>query len=112
VPDLAVAVEIPPSSSKWRTAGKGTVFKYKDLAASADGAKSVLLKAGTASKAKILVKAKGPTTPLPGPVLGSYFTNNPSVIVQLVNGSGESWSSEFVAPAQRNDVRTFEDKLP
>ena len=78
---LIVEADVAMSSTLWTSAGaKG--FKYTDAAGSADGIQKVVLAAGAAGKAKVLVKGKGAN--LPDPPAGPFSL---PVTVQLVNSS-------------------------
>ena len=109
VPTLATKVIVPPASA-WISKGtKG--FQYKDKTATFDGAKIVVLKPGVAGKAKVRVLAKGVNLPAPAPVSPTQFFNqDPQVTVQLLNGLGNCWTSEFTVPPRKNDGTRFKDK--
>lgn len=64
-------------------------YKYFDFFAEDDGVFNVLLKGGTAGKAKILVKGKDGQIPLP--ILG--LDSSGDAIVQLQNSGGGCWSA-------------------
>jgi cysteine-rich repeat protein len=103
---------LAPSGTAWRSSGK-SAFKYRDSGATADGLKSIVLKAGGPGKAKIILKARGLNLPTPVPEGPSaFFQQTPSVIVQLINSSGVCWSTEFTPPASTNLDARFTDLLP
>lgn len=113
VPSLAMELVVPPSVINWSVRGGNKGFKYKDSAAIEDGARSITMAAGDTNKAKVIFKAKGVATPLPGPVGVPYFDQDSSLIVQLLNNtSGICWSSDLATPALKNDPENFKDKFP
>lgn len=91
--------------------GKG--WKYKDKPTSADGVLKLVLKGGDAGRAKIIVKAKGTSLPLPGPASGTaYFNQDAAVTVQLLsNDGGACFESTFTTPAKKSEAEQFKDKL-
>lgn len=107
---LALQAVVPPAGTCngqpcWRATSTG--FKYGDPDAAADGVTKVILKSGSAGKAKIIVKGGGSaldTPPLP-------LSQDPQVIVQLKRTSvgSECWESRFSAPATKNDGSQFKD---
>ncbi len=109
VPALVSSAIIPPgdacnSGPCWKATGsKG--FKYKDDILSAGGVQTVILKAGTAGKAKIIVKAKGADLQMPSLPLAQ----DAAVVVQLKNIDGECWEARYSGPATKNDDRQFKD---
>ena len=114
VRSLATAVVVAPGGAWQSKAPKG--WKYKDKSGTSDGAQQVQLKTGAAGKTKAQLKARGLNLPMPVPFSpNKYFKQDPSVIVQLVNGTGTCWTSEF-SPAgngtKKNDGEQFKAKSP
>jgi len=94
------------------TSNKG--FKFKDSTGANAGVITLLLRAGAANKAKVTLKSKGSAlgAELPGPAGATYFDQDSSVIVQLINSLGMCWSSEYATPAVKHDPQNFKDKFP
>jgi hypothetical protein len=93
----------PPAGDGW---------KYKDRDTTSDGMLRMLLKGGSAGKSKIIVKAKGPAIPLPGPVGGIYLNQDPNVVVQLVSSDGGvCFETTLSTPAKKNQADQFNDRL-
>jgi len=90
--------------------GKG--WKYKDRDSASEGVLRMLLKGGSAGKAKIIVKAKGSALPLPTPVgEDSYLTQDANVIAQLISSDGGvCFETTFSTPAQKNVEDQFKDR--
>jgi hypothetical protein len=76
---------------------KPTGFKYKDKDNSPNGPQQILLKAGLAGKAKIIVKGRGSDLDVPPLPLAQPVT------VQLVNTDGVCWEAVYSAPAIKNE---------
>jgi hypothetical protein len=93
----------------WKRLSRG--FRYKNLLASDDGVRMLLLKEGQNDRAKLLLKGKGPNLALPAPFSGQEILDqDPSVTVQLVNTAGFCWEATYAAPAQSNHPDLFRDK--
>lgn len=90
----------------WQATSKG--FAYRDPAGAADGITKVVLKAGAAGKAKIIVKGGGEALDTPALPLAQ----DPQVIVQLRNTfqAGRCWEARYSPPAKKNDTLQFKDK--
>ncbi|RMD82732.1 MAG: exo-alpha-sialidase [Candidatus Dadabacteria bacterium] len=90
----------------WQSRTDG--FRYKDGKQENGAVKLLQLRAGTGGKARIKVKAVGPTLgppPLP-------LSQSPSVTIQLINReSGGCWESIF-SSALTNDSAQFKAKAP
>lgn len=90
----------------WRAKGSKLTYRSRERVPGG-GRRSTLkltLVAGTDGKAKILAKGRGVALgldPLP-------WTQ--PVRVQLLNGQGQCWEAEYVAPAQRNGAGRFTDR--
>jgi len=89
-----------------RLSDKG--FRYKDLIGAFGGVQKIILKSGDTGKAKALVKSRGDQIEMP-PI---PIPQEPSVVVQLVNGEGQCWDAAYTAPADGNDIRGFRDRTP
>jgi hypothetical protein len=47
---------------------------------------------------------------MPAPASSTaFFDQSPGVLVQLVNSAGACWTSEFTAPAKKNEGDRFKD---
>jgi hypothetical protein len=103
-PPALASQSIVPGGPPWEA--KGAKFKYKDKQGSNSGITKVLLKAGDAGKAKIVVKGKGSFLDTPA----LPFGQNPTVIVQMSNDLGVCWESRFSPPAKKNDTEQFKAK--
>lgn len=90
----------------WTTTAKG--FTYADPDAASDGIRKMVLKSGSAGKAKILIKGGG--TALDTPDLP--LDQDPQVVVQLKNDfqGGRCWEARFSGPAKKNDAAQFKDR--
>lgn len=77
----------------WRASSSG--FKYKDRALTPDGISQVLLKSGSAGRAKISVKGKGADLQLPAPP----FTSLPLTIQLERLDSTVCWEATYSAPS-------------
>lgn len=91
--------------------GKG--WKYKDPDRGSQGVERMILKAGASGKAKIVIKGKGSSLPLPAPFSGSMMLEQDTdVIVQLVSSDGGAcFETTLPAPATKNEPAQFNDKL-
>jgi hypothetical protein len=94
----------------WKAlASKGFVFK--DRAATHDGVRQIVLRAGEAGKGAILVSGAGSGLPLPGPKASGipYLDAEPGVTVQLHESStGNCWESSVdAADVQKNTEEQF-----
>jgi cysteine-rich repeat protein len=88
--------------TNWRAKGqKG--FTYKDKLGVPDGVTTVVLGAGDAGKAKIVVGAKGPNLPFPAGLLG--VPSIPPLVVQL-RGHGECWGAGYVQAGVKRNTAT------
>jgi len=81
--------------------------KYTDKAGTPHGVSSLLLKPGTAGKAKVQLKAKGENTPVPVLPLPTPV----DLRVQLRAGNGECWEGWFgEAGTLKNDASQYKAK--
>jgi hypothetical protein len=95
LPELHAKAEVPPGGvcddrPCWRSAGS-TSFKYTDRAGTPNGITKLLLKAGDAGRARVILKAKGdplPAIELPLPL---------PLRVQLQSTSGDCWEALYDA---------------
>jgi hypothetical protein len=85
----------------WKASKNG--FKYRDKLLDPDGLAQILLRSGSATKAKILVKGKGDNLPMPALPL------TPKVTVQLKNDEGFCWQAEYSTPS-KNQADQFKAK--
>jgi hypothetical protein len=98
------------NASCWQRIG-ARGFRYRDRLHLADGIHRILLRTGTAGRARIVFKAKGDKLPLPTPAAGkNLVSQDPTATVQLVNSEGQCWSAEYQAPAKRSNSTVFKDK--
>jgi hypothetical protein len=110
-PSLVSEIVIPPSQVRWSVSGGQRGYRYRDVDGLEGGVKTLQIKTGAEGKAKITLKAGGAALPLPGPVGGAYFDQDPGVVVQLINAdSGQCWAAEMASPPLKTDSRTFRDK--
>jgi hypothetical protein len=105
---LVVEMQVPAggtcsSGPCWGQTGSG--FRYADAALTNDGAQRLILRAGAAGKAKILVGAKGPNLGMP-----AMLSVAPPLTVQVKNGNGECWGAVFSAAPIRNTSELFKAK--
>lgn len=87
----------------WRETNSG--FLFKDLNMDPDGAFKLKLKASGNGKGKIQVRGKGPFLSIPPLPL----SQDPSVLVQILNSDGNCWEANFNAPAKQNTADRFTD---
>lgn len=110
VPALVSEAEMPAGGycrgkACWKRLPNDKGFSYKDGDRTPDGVAKLLLKAGAAGRAKLLLTAKGASfavPPLPA-------AQDARLTIQLRNGAGTCWSAEFAAPAFLNDGEVFKD---
>ncbi len=76
----------------WKAIKDG--FKYNDKLLDPDGIQQLLLKAGPATKAKIIAKGKGVNLPMPTLPLTTTVT------VQLKNDAGVCWEAKYSVPTK------------
>ena len=110
-PALRVHVRVPGGGTChgkpcWKAGGNG-ILKYADKDATPDGVTSASLRPGIGGKAQIQVKARGMHLALPT----LPFAQDPAVAVQLKSSTGVCWGATYAAPAARNDVQQFKDKV-
>ena len=94
----------PPSGKGWR---------YLDRDMTSEGVQRMILKGGSAGRAKIVFKAKGAAVPLPAPFNSEkFFEQDANVIAQLLSSDGGTcFESTLPAPARKNVAHLFKDKL-
>ena len=83
----------------WRASGRG--FRYVDKDRTPNGIQQVVLKAGSAGKAQIIVQGKGALLPHPALPIADL-----PVTVQLVSGAGQCWAATY-GSSLRNDGEQF-----
>jgi hypothetical protein len=99
-----VSQAVVPGGANWEQTGAG--FKYKDPLAANDGISKIVLKAGEAGKAKIIVKGKDDNLDMPTLPLAQ----DPQVVVQLRNSGGVCWEARYSPPTIKNETEQFKDK--
>jgi cysteine-rich repeat protein len=82
----------------WRPIGS-TGFKYKDKERRSDGLNTLLLKAGTAGKARLLAKGKGPNLQIRQLPLITPVT------VQLQATNGVCWEAVYTTPLKSDETQ-------
>ena len=115
IPSLKLGVSAPAggmcgSKACWKQLGGASPkgFKYQDPDLTPSGTQIVILKAGAADKAKILVKGKGANLPAT-----TAFPQDTDVTAQLVRSDGGvCWQAVYPAPALKNSGGKFKDKIP
>ena len=85
----------------WVASSSG--YRYKDRGLTSDGIENLLLRSGSAGKAKVIMKGKGPNLPLPP--LGLALP----VTAQLKNSSNQCWEADYPS-AINNDAKQFKAK--
>lgn len=98
---------VPPDAAKWAATSSG--FRYRDRNGTADGVGVVIARAGTAGRARGLLRASGDNLALP-PLGGLPLP----LTAQLVNRSRNlCWGSTFDLPqVDVNDAAQFRASLP
>lgn len=85
---------------------KRSGFKYKDEDLTPDGIGLILLKAGEAERAKILVKGRGENLPVP-----DLATFDSAITIQLKDlKTGKCWGAIYSPPAIKSTHQKFKDK--
>jgi len=110
---LATELVVPAGSSWVDLDPKGA--KYVETTGAAGGVQRVQVKTGLVERTKAQLKAGGVSlAPVLSPFDGStFFDQDPSVSVLLVNSEGTCWSSElFAAGTTRNQQDAFKAKAP
>jgi hypothetical protein len=100
-PPLIIAGADAPAGDGWKTSKKG--YRYKSKSGEPNGITSLHLKSG-ADKAKVSLKGKNFTLPLP-------LLQIPSALVEVSNAAGSCWQAIYGSPAKKNDEKGFEDKF-
>ena len=86
----------------WKSLKTG--FSYHNKARTPEGIASMLLKAGTNGKARIVVNGKGVDLMMPAlPAIASPVT------VQLLNSTGGCWQAVYSAPFKKQKAKLFRD---
>jgi hypothetical protein len=103
---------VVPAGALWRT--DATRHSYKDKTGINAGVQKVQLKPGESGKAKLTLKARGVTLPLPPPVdVDRFFDADPEIVMQLVNAeTGVCWTSEFAGADAINRADQFKAAAP
>jgi hypothetical protein len=109
-PVHAGSIVVPPGAN-W-TMPSSQKRRYKDPANSADGVTALKLTATARGAERVALRARRRGLPLPvGVSDGAFFTQDPSVTVQLVNDEGACWTSTFTA-ARRSELLRFTASVP
>jgi hypothetical protein len=108
IPATVLAGGVCAGKPCWKATKTGFVFNDKDL--KFGGVAQIMLKAGDAGKASIVVKAKGVNLEVPSPVNGTLLAQAPTVVAQVKNSEGVCWEARYSAPATKNDSTQFKDK--
>jgi hypothetical protein len=116
VPSLVMESQVPPLGDCanrqpcWRQTTKNALFI--DRQGQTNGVRVLYLISGETGRAKIIAVARGALLNLPTIPL----VQDPTVTLQLQNGTGNCWESRFTYPARLNRVRgasqVFLDWLP
>lgn len=107
VPSLAVALDVAPGGL-WQDKG-AYGWRFVDRTYDFDGIQRLDLKGNATGGSILKMIARGVDLPLPIPFSGSaYFDQDPAIVVQLVNGDGTCWSTDFsVFDTVRNTATEF-----
>lgn len=104
---VKASIDIAPSATLWQSKDPSGV-QYTDKAGTSDGLRKAQLKTGDAGNTKVRIGAAGPNLLLPTPAGASFFSQDPNVVVQLINGAGKCWTSQFTRDDTRsNDAGLF-----
>ena len=104
---LKASIDIAPSATLWESKDPSGL-QYKDKAGTSEGVRKAQLRTGDAGKTAVKVGAGGASLVLPAPAGASFFSQDPNVVVQLVNGTGKCWTSQFTRDETRtNDAGLF-----
>jgi hypothetical protein len=102
---LAPAAGVCASGKEcWSSSTMG--FRYRDRNLSPDGLLKLVVKSGAAAESRVIAIGRGPDLRVPGMPL----SQDPDVVVQLVNGEGTCWEAAYAAPASRNTSDQFKDR--
>jgi hypothetical protein len=93
------------AGSGWKARRNGFVFKAKK-GAHEDGLRKLRLRSGPDRKARLQLKGKGPLLELRALPVPS----DANVLVQLYNGEGQCWSTEFGDAPLADDAKRFKDR--
>jgi len=103
---IKASIDIAPSATRWQS-NDPSVVQYKDKDGLSEGVVKAQLRAGDTGNTRVKIGAGGANLALPAPAGASFFSEDPNVIVQLINGDGMCWTSQF----SLGDTKTNTDKL-
>jgi hypothetical protein len=105
VPSVVGAVTVGPNARWQNKRPKG--WKYRNKAGTQDGVRKARLKTGAPGKARAQIRARGRSLPTPSPGSATrFFSQDPSVTVQLVNTRTTTcWTSRFVTAGKNTGVQ-------
>jgi hypothetical protein len=92
------------SKECWSASAKG--YRYRDRNLSPDGLLKLVVKAGAFGQSRAIVIGRGPALRVPGMPL----SQDPNVVVQLLNSDGACWGASYGTPAGRNTFDQFKDR--
>jgi hypothetical protein len=113
-PTLVMSMDAPAAGNCaghpcWRPISGGAGFAYKDSGLLPDGIKTLKVMSGELGRSRLTVKGGGlrlPDPPMP-------FAQDPTIIVQVVNGTGKCWGASFVvAPQENSEARLLVKERP
>jgi len=109
---LVADLRLPPGT-RWRASGNDGL-RYADPQGAVDGVHRLKIATGEPARARVTLAAGGTWLPMPAPAAAlRMFEQDPRVTVQLVNGGGFCWTTEFEAVGTRqNRAALFRAKLP
>ena len=93
---LLLDAEVPASSTKWSPNAKG--YKYQDASLAADGMQLIVLKSGSAGKAKITLRAKGSNLNV------ANLPATPPLTVQLKSNAPFCWEATYPMLPKNNPI--------
>jgi cysteine-rich repeat protein len=104
VPYLADQIDIP-AGAPWASQGAGK-FSYLDRSGATEGIQKIKLGQKTSGKGKLLLKARGVNTTLPGPFDSTrYFASDTRVYLQIENDAGGCWLGAFHGSRNQHGVK-------
>lgn len=104
---LKASIDIAPSATLWEN-NAPSGLEYQDKAGTAEGLLKAQFRTGEAGSTRVRVGFGGANLVLPAPAGASFFSQDPNVVVQLVNGTGKCWTSQFsTGDTRNNDAALF-----
>jgi cysteine-rich repeat protein len=112
LPFLSSALEVPANPFWSPRALRG--WRFRDRSGSLDGVQKIQIRTGRTGLPRVLLKGSGATLDAPTPASGTaYFSQDPSVVVQLRSSEGACWTTEFATSKTRiNNGTQFKAKGP